>query len=199
MALTESTMMELGSFAPDFSLPSTDGEQLSLADFKDAKLLVVLFICNHCPYVIHIAPALKKLSDTYLAKSVAFVAISSNDVEHYPADSFELMAKEKAKRAYQFPYLYDQEQKVARAYQAACTPDIYVFDETRKLAYRGEFDGSRPTRISSGNYRSDNQATGESLAKALDTLLAGDKINTTQYPSIGCNIKWKAGNEPDYV
>ena len=191
MALTESTMVELGSSAPDFLLPSTDGVQCSLADFADARFLVLMFICNHCPYVIHIAPALKKLSDTYLAKGVAFVAISSNDAESYPADGFDAMVQEKQQRGYAFPYLYDADQSVAKAYNAACTPDIYVFDEQRKLQYRGQFDDSRPTRISSGNYRSDDGASGASLQAALDILLAGESISGTQYPSIGCNIKWK--------
>ncbi|WP_370979796.1 thioredoxin family protein [Agaribacterium sp. ZY112] len=191
MALTESTMMDLHSAAPNFSLPSTDGSVVCLDDFNGAKALVVLFICNHCPYVIHIAPALKTLSDEYLDKGVAFVAISSNDAESYPADSFELMKKEKADRAYRFPYLYDADQSVAKAYSAACTPDLYVFNQDKKLAYRGEFDATRPTRISSGNYSSDTKATGASLASALDSILKGKEIEGTQYPSMGCNIKWR--------
>jgi peroxiredoxin len=199
MALTESTMMALGQQAPDFSLPSTDGINVGLNDFADKDALVVLFICNHCPYVIHIAPALAKLADEYLARNVGFVAISSNDVEHYPADSFELMKEEKAKQGYNFPYLYDEDQAVAKAYGAACTPDLYVFDKSGALAYRGQFDDSRPTRISSGNYNSDDHPSdGASLRAALDTLLSGGKLPEKQYPSMGCNIKWKAGNEPSY-
>jgi peroxiredoxin len=197
MALTQSTMIDLGSPAPDFALPSTEGDTVTLDHFKDAQALVVLFICNHCPYVIHIAPALSELAKEYMEKGVAFVAINSNDTEAYPADSFDKMKTEKAQRDYRFPYLFDESQAVAQAYSAACTPDIYVFDKDRRLAYRGQFDDTRPHRISSGNYDSeDNPATGADLRKALDTLLAGDKIPEHQYPSMGCNIKWKPGNEP---
>lgn len=193
MALTESTMIDLGSTAPPFSLLSTEDEKVSLADFGDAKGLVVLFICNHCPYVIHIAPALAKLAKEYQAKGVAFVAINSNDVEAYPADSFELMKVEKEKQGYTFPYLFDETQAVAKAYNAACTPDLYVFDGGHSLVYRGQFDDTRPHRISSGNYDSSaSPATGEGLKQALDTLLAGQPQPTKQYPSMGCNIKWRA-------
>ena len=199
MALTASTMMALHSPAPDFTLPATDGGELSLQDFADAKVLVVMFICNHCPYVIHIAPALAALAKAYQAQGVQFVAISSNDAEAYPADSFELMAAEKAKQGYPFPYLWDAEQTVAKAFGAACTPDIYVFDEQRKLAYRGQFDETRPHRISSGNYdSSQTPATGEHLQAALDLLLAGQPVPSEQIPAMGCNIKWRPGNEPDY-
>jgi thiol-disulfide isomerase/thioredoxin len=198
VALTQSTMMALGSAAPEFSLPSTEGAVYSLASFADAQALVVLFICNHCPYVIHIAPALAKLAEAYQRKGVAFVAINSNDTEAYPADSFEHMKLEKSRRGYTFPYLFDETQQVARSYGAACTPDIYVFDRERKLVYRGQFDGTRPNRISSGNYDSSvNPANGSALKAALDLLLAGEKIPQEQYPSMGCNIKWKPGNEPD--
>jgi peroxiredoxin len=197
MALTQSTMMALGSKAPDFSLPATDGSIVSLADFSNAKALVILFICNHCPYVIHIAPTLAKLAKEYQEKGVAFVAINSNDTDAYPADSFANMKLEKEKRGYPFPYLFDETQTVAQSYGAACTPDIYVFDDEQSLVYRGEFDGTRPNRISSGNYDSSvNPASGASLRKALDLLLAGEKIPEDQYPSMGCNIKWKPGNEP---
>lgn len=199
MALTESTMLALGSNAPDFSLKATSGATVSLADFEGAPALVVLFICNHCPYVIHIAPALKKLSDEYLKKGVAFVAINSNDVDAYPQDNFESMVKEQQSREYNFPYLFDATQEVAKSYGAACTPDIYVFDKNKALAYRGQFDDTRPHRISSGNYdSSESPASGAELAKALDTLLAGEKVPDQQIPSMGCNIKWKPGNEPDY-
>jgi peroxiredoxin len=197
MALTQSTMMALGSKAPDFSLPATDGSVVSLADFSNAKALVILFICNHCPYVIHIAPTLAKLAKEYQEKGVAFVAINSNDTDAYPADSFANMKLEKEKRGYTFPYLFDDTQAVAQSYGAACTPDIYVFDGEQGLVYRGEFDGTRPNRISSGNYDSSvNPASGASLRKALDLLLEGEKIPEDQYPSMGCNIKWKPGNEP---
>jgi len=199
MSLTESTMLALASTAPRFSLKSTSGKQVAIEDFDKAEVLVVLFICNHCPYVIHIAPALKALSDEYLKKGVAFVAINSNDTKASPADGFEYMVKEAEQRGYAFPYLLDEDQSVAKAYGAACTPDIYVFDKERRLAYRGQFDDTRPNRISSGNYdSSDSPASGEKLAEALDTLLRGDKVPEQQIPSMGCNIKWIPGNEPDY-
>lgn len=198
MALTESTMIELGNAAPDFALPGTDDQHYSLASF-DQPVLVVLFICNHCPYVIHIAPALAQLAVKYRQQGVDFVAINSNDADTYPADSFANMKREHAERAYTFPYLYDETQAVAKAYGAACTPDIYVFNKNRKLVYRGQFDNTRPHRISSGNYDDrDGAASGESLAQAIDLTLAETAITTTQYPSIGCNIKWKPGNAPSY-
>ncbi|MCR6651039.1 MAG: thioredoxin family protein [Cellvibrionaceae bacterium] len=197
MALTQSTMMTLGSKAPDFSLPATEGNIVSLADFSQAKALVVLFICNHCPYVIHIASALANLAKKYQSEGVAFVAINSNDAAAYPADSFANMKLEREKRGYTFPYLFDETQSVAHSYGAACTPDIYVFDHNQALVYRGQFDDTRPNRISSGNYDSSvNPANGSALAAALDLLLAGKKIPADQYPSMGCNIKWKPGNEP---
>ena len=197
MALTESTMMELQSAAPDFLLPATSGNTVSLADFSKYDALVVLFICNHCPYVIHIAPALAQLARDYMGKNIGFVAINSNDTDAYPADSFELMKAEHAARAYPFPYLYDKTQAVAKAYGAACTPDLYVFDSERKLAYRGQFDDTRPHRISSGNYDSGKApANGDSLKVVLNQLLNGEQPATKQYPSIGCNIKWRRGNEP---
>ena len=199
MALTESTMMALKSTAPDFTLPSTDGGSVSLNDFSDAKGLAIFFICNHCPYVIHIAPALAKIAQEYQEKGIAFVAISSNDTEGYPADSFAMMKEEKAKQGYTFPYLWDEDQAVAKAYSAACTPDIYVFDADKKLAYRGQFDDTRPHRISSGNYDSDKTpATGKDLRAALDLIADGQAVPENQIPSMGCNIKWKEGNAPDY-
>jgi thiol-disulfide isomerase/thioredoxin len=192
-------MIALNSTAPDFSLPSTDGNLVSLGNFVASKGLVVLFICNHCPYVIHIAPALAKLASEYQTNGIAFVAINSNDTEHYPADSFERMKVEKANQGYTFPYLLDSDQNVAKAYGAACTPDIFVFNDSNKLVYRGQFDDTRPHRISSGNYNSDQApATGSALKAALDLLLAGQAIPKDQIPSMGCNIKWKPGNEPDY-
>lgn len=200
MSLTESTMLTLQSAAPAFSLPSTDGAELALEDFRQADVLVVMFICNHCPYVIHIAPALSQLARVYQAKNVAFVAINSNDTDAYPADSFDNMKLEKDRRSYPFPYLFDATQAVAKAYSAACTPDLYVFDKQRHLAYRGQFDGTRPHRIASGHYDSSaSPATGEDLQRALEQLLAGESVPAEQTPSMGCNIKWKPGNEPDYA
>ncbi|WP_438865357.1 thioredoxin family protein [Neptunicella sp.] len=197
MSMTPSTMLQLGTPAPDFRLPSTQGQQVSLNDFKQAKGLVVAFICNHCPYVIHIAPRLAELAKEYQQKGIAFVAINSNDTEAYPADNMHNMVLEKQNREYSFPYLLDETQQVAQAYSAACTPDLYLFDRDQKLVYRGQFDSSRPHRISSGNYDSSkNQATGEDLQRALDQLLANQPISVQQLPSMGCNIKWKAGNEP---
>lgn len=197
MSLTPSNMLALGSPAPDFTLPATDGTQTGLNDFAQAEALVVLFICNHCPYVIHIAPALARLAAEYMERNVAFVAINSNDAERYPADSFERMKEEKTRRGYPFPYLFDETQAVAHAYRAACTPDLFVFDRQRQLAYRGQFDGTRPERISSGNYNSGKSpASGADLKRALDLLLSGKAVSEDQVPSMGCNIKWKPGNEP---
>ncbi|MCU4675854.1 thioredoxin family protein [Catenovulum sp. 2E275] len=197
MVMTASNMMDLGTKAPDFTLKNTEGSTTSLADFKDAKALVVMFICNHCPYVIHIAPKLAELAKSYQEQGVEFVAINSNDSSAYPDDSFDKMVSEKAQRGYPFAYLVDEDQMVAKAYDAACTPDIFVFDQDKVLAYRGQFDASRPFRISSGNYDSTkNPATGEDLAYALDCILAGKTIDKDQLASIGCNIKWKPGNEP---
>lgn len=199
MAMTESTMMALGTKAPSFALKNTEGIITSLSDFNNAKVLVVLFICNHCPYVIHIAPTLAELAEQYKEQGVQFIAINSNDTDTYPADSFENMVKEKALRGYSFPYLFDETQAVAQAFDAACTPDIFVFNQQQKLAYRGQFDSTRPTRISSGNYDSGKlPATGEDLKAAIDGLLLGKTLSENQIASIGCNIKWKAGNEPQY-
>ncbi|WP_019603844.1 thioredoxin family protein [Teredinibacter turnerae] len=192
MSLTESTMMALGTSAPDFSLPSTEGITVSLSDFNSSKLLVVVFMCNHCPYVIHISSALAELAEETMPMGVSFVGINSNDTQAYPADSFEKMREEKALRGYPFAYLWDESQEVARAYDAACTPDIFVFDADRTLVYRGEFDGSRPDRISSGNYDSaKNPSTGETLRQVLQDLLNGKAAPAKQYPSMGCNIKWR--------
>lgn len=190
MALTASTMLPLGSQAPDFRLPDTDGNLVSLGDFRDAPALLVIFLCNHCPYVKHVRHELAKLTREYRDKGVASVGISSNDVASYPDDRPELMAREKAEVGYPFPYLYDETQEVAKAYQAACTPDFYVFDRDRKLVYRGQMDGSRP-----GNSL---PVTGSDLRAALDAVLAGRPVPGDQRPSMGCNIKWKAGNEPNY-
>ena len=189
MSLTPSTMIPLGTKAPHFSLPSTNLKQVSLMDFADKEVLVIMFICNHCPFVKHIQKKLVELVSEYQEKSVAFVGINSNDAVNYPDDDFESMKKEVEKMSYPFPYLFDETQKVAKSYSAACTPDIFVFDKLRKLAYRGQFDDSRP---------GSGEATGESLSKALDDLLAGKEVSEKQRPSTGCNIKWQPGNEPEY-
>jgi peroxiredoxin len=190
MVRTPSTMLPLGTQAPDFSLPNVDGAAVSLADFASSDALVVAFFCNHCPFVKHIAPKFAELGKAYQEKGAAVVAISSNDVENYPDDSPELMKQEVADRGYTFPYLYDESQGVAKAYRAACTPDFFVFDKDRKLVYRGQLDSSRPD--------SGIPVTGDDLTAAVDAALAGQPPLEEQHPSIGCNIKWKAGNEPDY-
>lgn len=190
MARTPSTMLELGTRAPDFSLPDTDGKEVSLESLSGAPGLLVAFICNHCPYVIHLREALAALGKDAQGRGLAVVAISSNDVENYPQDSPELMVEEKASAGYTFPYLYDATQEVAKAYQAACTPDFYLFNGDQRLVYRGQFDSSRP-----GN---GDPITGADIRAAIDSLLAGESLAETQIPSLGCNIKWKAGNAPAY-
>lgn len=190
MVRTASTMLPLGTQAPDFTLPDTDGGQVSLEDFRDRKALLVIFMCNHCPYVKHVAEQVKLLTDEYMQRGVGVVGISSNDADAYPEDSPEAMAKEKGQRGYNFPYLYDADQSVAKAYTAACTPDFFLFDENRKLAYRGQLDSSRP--------KTDIPVTGKDLRAALDEVLAGRNPSEDQRPSIGCNIKWKGGSEPEY-
>jgi thiol-disulfide isomerase/thioredoxin len=195
--MTTSNMLALGQKAASFSLPDTQGNNVSLADYEKSKGLVVAFICNHCPYVIHIAPQLAKVAQHYQNKGIAFVAIYSNDIEQYPDDDMPHMIEEKLNRNYPFAYLLDEKQQVAKAYSAACTPDIYLFDDEQRLVYRGQFDSSRPLRISSGNYdSSQHQATGSNLIHAMDALLDGQDIDANQIPSMGCSIKWKAGNEP---
>lgn len=183
-------MLPLGTPAPDFSLPDTDEKLLSLADFKDAPALVVMFICNHCPYVKHLQADLAKFGKDYAAKGAAIVAISSNDVANYPDDSPQRMKADARRFGYTFPYLYDESQATAKAYRAACTPDFYVFGKDRKLIYRGQFDASRP-----GN---GIPVTGSDLRAATDAALAGKPAPADQKPSMGCNIKWKSGNAPDY-
>ncbi len=190
MVLTPSTMLPLGTKAPSFSLPNVDGKTVSLVDFEGSKALLVIFMCNHCPYVIHVAPELAKLAEEYQAKGVAVVGINANDSSTHPADSPEQMIHEVENRGYTFPYLYDETQEVAKAYRAACTPDFYVFDAQQKLVYRGQLDSSRPN--------SATPLTGEDLRTALDAVLAGRPVSSDQKPSIGCNIKWLAGGEPDY-
>ncbi|MCB0552949.1 MAG: thioredoxin family protein [Phaeodactylibacter sp.] len=184
MALTESKMLELGTKAPDFTLYDTvSGKNISLSDIRSDKATVIMFLCNHCPYVIHVNPELVRLAKAYQQKGVRFVGISSNDVNKYPQDGPVEMKKLAERVGYPFPYLYDESQEVARAYDAACTPDFYVFDGQLRLAYRGRLDGSRP-----GN---NTPLTGEDLRSALDALLAGKPAPDKQYPSAGCNIKWK--------
>jgi peroxiredoxin len=183
-------MLPLGTQAPDFSLPNVDGKTVKLADSAKAPALLVIFMCNHCPYVKHVADGLAKVTGEYLAKGVAVVGVNSNDVANYPADSPQQMAAEVRQRGYKFPYLYDETQEVAIAYRAACTPDFYVFDGGQRLVYRGQFDASRP--------ESGIPVTGADLRAALEAVLAGKKPVADQRPSIGCNIKWKPGGAPDY-
>jgi peroxiredoxin len=190
MVLTPSTMLPLGTKAPAFSLPDTNGKTVSLADFSGKPALLVIFMCNHCPYVKHVAAGLAQLGKDYQARGVAVVGISSNDVKKHPDDSPAKMAEEAKARGYTFPYLYDESQKVAQAYHAACTPDFYVFDSKQALVYRGQMDASRPD--------SGIPVTGQDLRAALDAALAGKAPAAEQKPSIGCNIKWTPGNEPDY-
>ncbi|HUS36553.1 MAG TPA: thioredoxin family protein [Verrucomicrobiae bacterium] len=190
MALTPSTMLALGTLAPDFKLPDTNGKMVALGDFKDARALVVAFICNHCPYVKHIRSGLAEFGREMQGRGVAVVAINSNDAEKYPADAPGQMAAEVRAASYTFPYLYDESQSVAKAYRAACTPDFYVFDGQRRLIYRGQFDGSRP-----GNGAA---VTGADLRAAVDAVFNDKPVPEKQIPSIGCNIKWRAGNEPEY-
>ena len=176
-------MLPLGTIAPDFRLPDPAGKVHSLSDFKSAKALAVFFICNHCPYVKHIRAGLAQFARDYQSRGVAVVAISANDAANYPDDSPAKMALESKAAGYIFPYLYDETQEVAKAYQAACTPDIYLFDANQKLVYRGQFDDARP-----GNGA---PVTGKDLRAAADALLAGKPISEKQTPSMGCNIKWK--------
>jgi peroxiredoxin len=189
MALTPSNMLALGTSAPAFSLPSTTGEIVSLGDFAESSLLLVAFICNHCPFVKHVREELACLGRDYQPHGVGMVAISSNDVDAFPADSMDKMAEEALEAGYTFPYLLDESQQVARAYDAACTPDFFLFDEDRELVYRGQLDESRP-----GN---GIPVTGRDLRAALDAALAGQPVTTLQKPSMGCNIKWKPGNAPE--
>jgi peroxiredoxin len=190
MALTPSTMLPLGTTAPDFNLPDTQGKPVALADLKATPALLVAFVCNHCPYVKHLRAGLAQLARDYQPRGVAIVAISANDVANYPEDSPAKMKAEARAAGYTFLYLYDETQAVAQAYRAACTPDFFLFDAARKLVYRGQFDDSRP-----GN---GVPVTGKDLRAALDAVLAGKAVPANQQPSIGCNIKWKPGNEPDY-
>ena len=190
MVRTPSTMLPLGTSAPDFSLVNVDGQTVSLGDFKDAPALLVIFMCNHCPYVIHVADQIALLAREYMPKGLAVVGINSNDVSSYPADSPEQMVAEAEERGYIFPYLYDETQEVAKSYHAACTPDFFLFDGKQQLVYRGQLDSSRP--------ESGIPVTGEDLRAAIDATLAGQAAADDQKASLGCNIKWKSGNEPEY-
>lgn len=189
--LTASTMLPLGTPAPDFRLPDPGGRTVSLDDFQQASALLVAFICNHCPYVQHIRRGLAAFAREYQAKGLAIVGINSNDAGEYPEDGPQKMVDEVKAAGYVFPYLYDETQAVAKAYRAACTPDLFLFDRSRALVYRGQFDDSRP-----GN---GIPVTGKDLRAAADAALAGRPIPAAQKPSMGCNIKWKAGNEPEYA
>jgi peroxiredoxin len=190
MVAVNSTMLPLGTKAPHFRLPDTNGKSVSLDDFKGKAALLLVFMCNHCPYVKHIRSGLAQLARDYAPRGAAIAGISSNDAANYPADSPAKMAEEARAAGYTFPYLYDETQEVAKAYRAACTPDLYLFDAEQRLVYRGQFDDSRP-----GN---GIPVTGKDVREALDAVLAGRPVLPNQKPSIGCNIKWKPGNEPDY-
>jgi peroxiredoxin len=190
MAVTSSTMLELGTRAPAFALRDTDGKLWSLDEFPQPNPVLVMFICNHCPFVKHVQHELAKFAREYQARGVGIVAINSNDATRYPDDSPEKMKAERARVGYSFPYLIDETQEVAKAYGAACTPDFYLFDGERRLVYRGQLDESRP-----GNEKPIN---GADLRRALDSVLAGEKPTADQKPSVGCNIKWRPGNEPAY-
>lgn len=188
---TTSTMLALGTEAPDFSLPDTvSGDVVSLADYSDKKGLLVMFICNHCPYVKHVRQELARLGNDYSNSGLGIVAISSNDIDAYPADSPEAMKTEAETFGYSFPYLYDETQMVAAAYTAMCTPDFFLFGAENKLAYRGRLDQSRPD--------SGIPVTGNELRAAIDAVLAGDLVSNQQLPSMGCSIKWKSGSTPAY-
>ena len=182
MPLMPSSMLPLGTYAPDFCLPDTrSGHQVCLNELTLKKGLLVMFICNHCPFVKHVEDKLIQLGREYPAKGITFIAISSNDVVEHPVDGPELMAQ----KGYPFPYLYDESQDIAKAYQAACTPDFFLFDGNKTLVYRGQLDASKP-----GNGIA---VSGADLTAAMDALIAGNPINPDQKPSMGCNIKWKAG------
>ncbi len=191
MVLVNSTMRPLGSLAPDFSLPSvTDGKTYSLSSFAGKKALLIIFACRHCPYVVHVQDELAKLGNDYAKEDIAIVAISSNDAENYKDDSPERLKEFAQQLSLSYPLLYDESQSVAKDYTAACTPDFFLFDEKRKLSYRGQLDGARP-----GN---SVPVTGEDLRHAIDCVLKDLPVSADQKPSAGCNIKWKAGNAPEY-
>jgi peroxiredoxin len=189
MVATASKMLDLGTPAPEFDLPDPAGARHALGDFAGAPALLVAFICNHCPYVKLIKPALARLGRDYAGEGLAMVAISANDAAAYPADAPDKMAEDARAFGYTFPYLHDEDQSVARAYGAVCTPDFFLFDADRRLVYRGQFDDARPSN--------GMEPTGADLRAAIDAVLSGAPVPADQKPSIGCNIKWKPGNEPD--
>jgi peroxiredoxin len=190
MSVTPSTMLSLGTEAPYFKLPGINGNLVSLDDFKDAKALLVVFMCNHCPYVKHIIRDFVQLAEEYQDKEVGIVGINSNDISTYPEDAPEKMKEVSKELGFSFPYLYDETQEVAKAYQAACTPDFFLFGRDRKLVYRGQMDDSRP-----GNHK---PITGKDLRHAINAVLKDLPVSPEQKPSMGCNIKWKSGKEPDW-
>jgi len=194
MSATESTMLELGVKAPNFELPNTNpgltSKSVSLANYNSAKALLVMFVCNHCPYVVHLRSALIALANDYAGDGLQVVAISSNSADSHPQDGPEAMREEARTYGFPYAYLYDQTQAVAKAYKAACTPDFYLFDGSQRLAYRGRFDASRP--------KNDIPVSGDDMRRAVETVLAGRTPDAEQIPSMGCNIKWAPGNEPDY-
>ena len=190
MARTPSTMLALGTSAPHFDLPDFDGRRHALDDFAASRALLVAFICNHCPFVKHMRAEFATFAREYAGRGLAVVAIVSNDLDVYPQDGPDAMREEARSLGYVFPYLVDADQQTARAYRAACTPDFFLFGADRRLVYRGQFDDSRPG--------SDRPVTGADLRLAVDAVLAGTPVDADQRPSLGCNIKWKPGNEPDY-
>ena len=190
MVRTASTMLPIGTAAPDFSLSNIDGKLVRRDDFRGKRGLLVIFMCNHCPFVKHVAKELAQIADQCQANNIAVVGISSNDIASHPEDSPEKMKEEAAAQGYRFPYLYDQTQSVAQAYRAACTPDFFLFDADLCLIYRGQMDDTRPKQGAT--------ATGKDLRAAISALLAGSEPPFPQKPSIGCNIKWRPGNEPEY-
>ena len=190
MARTPSTMLALGTSAPHFDLPDFDGRHHTLDDFAASRALLVAFICNHCPFVKHMRAEFAAFAREYAARGLAVVAIVSNDLDVYPQDGPDAMREEARSLGYVFPYLVDADQQTAKAYRAACTPDFFLFDASRHLVYRGQFDDSRPG--------SDRPVTGADLRLAVDAVLADKPVDADQRPSLGCNIKWKPGNEPDY-
>ena len=191
MVMTASTMLPLGMSASDFNLPDIKGDMVSLADFKESSALLVIFMCNHCPFVKHVLHVMVDLIKKYQAKVVAVVGINSNDVVNFPEDGPKKMAKVAKKAGFTFPYLFDESQKVAKAYHVACTPDFFIFDKEIKLVYHGQMDDSRPG--------SEVPVTGVDLIKAMDAVLAGRDISNDQKPSMGCNIKWKQETKPEYA
>lgn len=191
MALTASTMLPVGTKAPDFQLPDVvSGETISLSTFAEKKALLVMFICKHCPFVKHVQDELAQVGKDYINRDVGIVGISANDVRNYPDDAPEHLLAMAKELGLPFPICYDESQETAKAYTAACTPDFFLFDANQQLVYRGQLDDSRPSK--------GKEVTGEDLRAAIDAVLAGNSVNPEQKPSIGCNIKWKPGNEPSY-